>query len=95
MRAPVFLATLLAGLSGTAFSAEPPRPVAPAALVAPAVSAQNAVPAAKPAADRQDIRAQLSPRRYTTLAAEIGAKVNRLPVAEGGGLQSGANPDCL
>ena len=89
MRTPLFLATLLAGLSGTAFSAEPPRPVAPAALVAPAVSAQNAVPAAKPAADRQDIRAQLSPRRYTTLAAEIGAKVNRLPVAEGGGFNQG------
>jgi len=33
--------------------------------------------------DAQGIRAQLLPRQFTTLAAEIGAKVNRLPVAEG------------
>ena len=30
-----------------------------------------------------DIRAQLSPRDYTTLAAEIGAKVERLTAREG------------
>ena len=34
--------------------------------------------------DQREIRAQLAPRRYTTLAAEIGAKVQRLPVVEGG-----------
>ncbi|MCR6633052.1 MAG: efflux RND transporter periplasmic adaptor subunit [Magnetospirillum sp.] len=30
-----------------------------------------------------DIRAQLSPRRYTTLSAELGAKIERLPIKEG------------
>lgn len=41
------------------------------------------------AIERQEIRAQLLPRRYTTLAAEIGAKVNRLPLAEGATFQAG------
>jgi RND family efflux transporter MFP subunit len=50
-----------------------------------------AASAASPAAalDRREIRAQLMPRRYTTLAAEIGAKVNRLPVPEGGAFKAG------
>lgn len=38
---------------------------------------------------RQDIRAQLTPRRYTTIAAEIGAKVSNLPVTEGGAFKAG------
>ncbi len=38
---------------------------------------------------RQAIRAQLMPHRYTTLAAEIGAKINRLPVPEGGSFRAG------
>lgn len=37
----------------------------------------------------QSIRAQLLPRRYTTLAAEVGAKINRLPVPEGGRFNEG------
>lgn len=41
------------------------------------------------ALDRREIRAQLSPLRYTTLAAEIGAKINRLPVAEGARFRAG------
>ncbi len=44
---------------------------------------------AKTAIERQEIRAQLLPRRYTTIAAEIGAKVNRLPVSEGGAFRAG------
>ncbi len=46
---------------------------------------------------RQAIRAQLMPRRYTTLAAEVGAKVNRLPVPEGASFRAGqvlASFDC-
>lgn len=39
--------------------------------------------------ERQEIRAQLLPRQFTTLAAEIGAKVNKLPVAEGGAFKAG------
>ena len=38
---------------------------------------------------RQPIRAQLLPRRFTTIAAEIGAKVTRLPVPEGSAFKTG------
>lgn len=57
--------------------------------------AQTVVPvpgapvAARPAMERHDIRAQLMPRRYTTIAAEIGAKVSSLPVAEGSAFRAG------
>ncbi len=44
---------------------------------------------AKAGIERQEIRAQLLPRRFTTIAAEIGAKVNRLPVPEGGSFKAG------
>ena len=50
-------------------------------------SATNAHPRA--AMERQDIRAQLMPRRYTTIAAEIGAKVSAIPVAEGSAFRAG------
>ena len=56
----------------------PPRPVAVPPAAAP-----------KPVMERQEIRAQLMPRRYTTIAAEIGAKVNRLPVPEGAAFKAG------
>lgn len=49
---------------------------------------QPAAPAAG-ALDSREIRAQLAPRRYTTLAAEIGAKINRLPLAEGASFRQG------
>ena len=55
---------------------------------APAPAPAAASPA-RPAIERQEIRAQLLPRRYTTIAAEIGAKVNRLPVPEGGSFKAG------
>lgn len=44
---------------------------------------------ASSALDRREIRAQLAPRRYTTLAAEIGAKVSRLPLPEGAAFRHG------
>lgn len=52
----------------------------------------QAAPAPAPVAaalDSREIRAQLAPRRYTTLAAEIGAKINRLPLAEGAAFRQG------
>ena len=58
------------------------------ALAAPAPAAAPA-PGTRTAIERQEIRAQLLPRRYTTVAAEIGAKVNRLPVPEGGAFRAG------
>lgn len=39
--------------------------------------------------EQREIRAQLSPKRYTTLAAEIGAKIQRLPVSEGAAFRDG------
>lgn len=44
---------------------------------------------AKAALEKQDIRAQLSPRRFTTVAAEIGAKISRINVVEGGRFKAG------
>lgn len=46
-------------------------------------------PVARQALEKQDIRAQLTPRRYTTIAAEIGAKVSRVAVPEGGSFRAG------
>lgn len=41
------------------------------------------------ALDKREIRAQLTPRRYTTLSAEIGAKVSRIGVVEGEHFKAG------
>jgi membrane fusion protein (multidrug efflux system) len=49
-------------------------------------------PTSKPAAlslEQQDIRAQLTPRNYTTLAAEIGAKISRIPFKPGQTFKAG------
>jgi RND family efflux transporter MFP subunit len=62
----------------------------PAARATPVSKPAAAVPAPITASlDEREIRAQLMPRRYTTLAAEIGAKINRLPVAEGASFRAG------
>ncbi|MCU4121976.1 efflux RND transporter periplasmic adaptor subunit [Variovorax sp. N23] len=45
--------------------------------------------ASETALDMREIRAQLAPRRYTTVAAEIGAKITRLPVVEGSAFRQG------
>jgi membrane fusion protein (multidrug efflux system) len=69
--------------------------VAVLALLAPALHAAGAAPGlAKPAGvgaalEAREIRAQLSPRRFTTLAAEIGAKVSRVPLPEGAPFRQG------
>jgi RND family efflux transporter MFP subunit len=71
-----------------------PRPMA-AAMLATLCLAAEAAPPAPPSPvpqgmlERREIRAQLSPVRYTTIAAEVGAVVARLPVAEGGRFQRG------
>lgn len=60
------------------------------AVTLPLLSAQAAAPPTTSAAlDGREIRAQLMPRRFTTLAAEIGAKINRLPLAEGASFKQG------
>lgn len=41
------------------------------------------------ALDRMEMRAQLTPQRYTTLSAELGAKINRISVKEGERFKAG------
>ncbi len=65
-----------------------PRPGAPVAGSATS-SAALATPSPRPTIERQEIRAQLMPRRYTTIAAEIGAKISAISVQEGSAFQSG------
>ena len=62
--------------------------VSPAPVPSPRPAAVG-VTASGSAMARQDIRAQLMPRRYTTIAAEIGAKVSGIPVGEGGAFRAG------
>lgn len=64
------------------------------AFASPASAADTptALPASvapKTGIERQEIRAQLLPRRFTTVAAEIGAKINRLPLPEGAAFKAG------
>lgn len=58
-------------------------------LAAGAAPVMAQEPPARAGFERQEIRAQLLPRQFTTLAAEIGAKVNKLPVPEGGAFKAG------
>lgn len=54
-----------------------------------ATSAAAVTPSSRPGIERQEIRAQLMPRRYTTIAAEIGAKISAITVQEGSSFQRG------
>lgn len=76
-------AALLAafGLCGPLWAADLPKPPPPPATTASAP--------ANAGLEKREIRAQLMPRRYTTLAAEIGAKVSHLPIPEGGSFRAG------
>jgi len=68
---------------GIAFAQNAPQATAPVKPVAgPAATVRQAL-------EKQDIRAQLTPRRFTTVAAEIGAKVSRVAVPEGGSFRAG------
>jgi len=83
---PVLFAGLLFGLLLTphaSLRAEPARPAstAPGSVTVPVATSSTL--------DKREIRAQLSPRRYTTLAAEIGAKIQRIPLAEGDAFKAG------
>lgn len=53
------------------------------------IAADRPAPNPQAGLERQDIRAQLLPRRFTTVAAEIGAKISRMPVPEGGSFKAG------
>lgn len=85
------LTAALIGLAGGAMaqSAAPTRvaiatPAPVVAAPAPAAAPKAAAPAAEP-----ELRAQLAPRRFTTLAAEIGARVQHVAVTEGAPIKAG------
>lgn len=78
------VAFCLLGLSAGWAHAQVLAPQGPA----PAMSARSAEPLPS-AMSRPDIRAQLMPRRFTTIAAEIGAKVSAISVSEGGTFSAG------
>jgi len=75
LRLPAVLLASLA-VAGAALAQAPAAPKAP-------------VPAGRTTLEKQDIRAQLAPRRFTTIAAEVGAKISRLGVVEGGSFRAG------
>lgn len=81
---------VLASLAASLAAAQPPQHLAAAALRPVPAAAPPAVPD-RPAGlvDAPELRAQLTPRRYTTLAAEIGARVQRLTVRDGSSIRSG------
>lgn len=76
-------------------AADPQRGPAPLVAQTPSTTAAHATPAAmgpaQPSLEQREIRAQLAPHRYTTLAAEIGAKISHLSVQEGGAFKAGQN----
>lgn len=76
VRFPAACGLALAGL--VALFVQEPASATPAAPVK-----------AGPTLETREIRAQLAPRRYTTLAAEIGAKISRLPLPEGASFRQG------
>lgn len=68
------------------------------ALLIYGASGQSVPDVGRPTLERQEIRAQLTPRRYTTIAAEIGAKITRIAVEEGGSFKAGellVSFDCM
>ncbi len=71
---------MILGTAGLAFGQVPPPPVA-APPAPPAV--HPAAPADARVPGQPELRAQLTPRDFTTLAAEIGAKVEHLGAREG------------
>lgn len=78
------MAWALAAAACGAWAAPPSQP--PTVLAA--VSASPVSPVGG-SSDAPELRAQLSPRRYTTLAAEIGARVQRLAVTDGASIRAG------
>lgn len=73
----------------------PLSPVIIALLISGSAFAQSKP--AQPGLEVMDIRAQLSPKRYTTVAAEMGARIQRIAFKEGERFKAGqvlASLDC-
>lgn len=82
-----WFATIALALGGAVQAQGPVNALVPAAPASAGPAAAARAPS-RVALERQDIRAQLMPRRYTTIAAEIGAKVSGI-AAEGGAFRAG------
>lgn len=66
-----------------------PVPASSIPQVAALPNAKTADSRSVVASEQRDIRAQLTARRFTTLAAEVGAKINHLPLHEGTRFKTG------
>ncbi|MGE5466651.1 MAG: efflux RND transporter periplasmic adaptor subunit [Ignavibacteria bacterium] len=77
-------AALLALLSSCAVAQTSPAKSPPSPGSAPVAKAISA-----PALEKFEMRAQLTTRRYTTLAAEIGARISRIAFREGESFKAG------
>lgn len=64
-------------------------PVSSQAQVSRLAGATSSPAGALPAQRVPDIRAQLAPRRFTTIAAEVGARVQRISAPEGASFRTG------
>lgn len=82
MHRAILALVLGAALAPSITLAQAPATTTPAAAAKPAASTGSSL-------DKREIRAQLLPRRYTTLAAEIGAKISHLPLREGSAFKQG------
>ncbi len=86
----LFLALMLVVSLSTSAQAKEAQPAAVIPQVRGAlVSTTQSNSLSVSAGEQRDIRAQLTARRFTTLAAEVGAKVNQLPVPEGARFKAG------
>ncbi len=88
--AAVALSLSLVAAAANAQTTGPASPaIRPAAMAIPAMATPASLAPARTTPDNPELRAQLAPRRYTTLAAEIGARVQRLAVTEGAAIKAG------
>jgi RND family efflux transporter MFP subunit len=80
---------LLAMCWGVQAQTKPPVPASsiPQVTALPTAKAADAKPLV--VSEQRDIRAQLTARRFTTLAAEVGAKISHLPLPEGSRFKAG------
>lgn len=73
---------VIANMAACSIAAQPVAAVTATRSLSPA-------PPVAPAIDREQLRAQLAPRDYTTLDAEINAKINRIALKEGQAFRAG------
>jgi RND family efflux transporter MFP subunit len=68
---------------------KPNAPIKVLPQVATLTKPSTPVTQAQPVTEQREIRGQLTARRFTTIAAEVGAKISRLAVPEGSRFKAG------